>query len=252
MSVKLSTGCVQLLAEDKTLKEIFHDGVIRIYSGYQPSTADDAVNGTLLVEITKDGNTFAAGTKSARQSDKVTIGSSADNDVFTVVINEGLSNEESYSYTASSDTTSSIASALAALIDESRTVEAVASGADIIIRARFGGVSYTLGTTGSTGTISTANLVANSRANGIQWGSATGGVLYKETGDWKGTVGTAGTAAYFRICGNDPDSGGSDTTLPRIDGTVGTVSGDLILRTVDLAVNDVIIIGQAAITIPKQ
>jgi len=252
MSVKLSTGCVQLLAQDKTLKEIFHDGVLRIYSGYQPASADDPVNGTLLVEITKDGQTFSAGTKSTRQKDKVTIGSATDEEVFKIVINEGTDDEETYSYTASSDTTETIASKLAALVDESRTVEAVSSGADIIVRARFGGVAYTIATTGSTGTISTTNLEANSRANGIQWGSATDGVLYKETGEWKGTAVASGTAAWFRICANDPDGGGSSQTAPRIDGEVGTVTGDLILRTTNIAQNDVIVISQAAITIPKQ
>ena len=251
MAIKLSTGCVHLLAQHKTLKEIFHDGVIRIYSGTQPATADDPVNGTLLVEITKDGNTFTAGQKSTRQVDKVTIGSANDGEVFTIIINEGTSDEESYSYTASSDTTDSVASKLADLVDTSPTVEAVADGSEIIIRARFGGVPYNLSTTGSTGTISTTNLTASSRAAGIQWGKAEAGVLYKETGEWKGVVSTAGTAAWFRIYANDPDDGGSSTTAPRIDGTVGTVTGDLILRTVDLQVNDVIVIGQAAITIPK-
>jgi hypothetical protein len=45
-----------------SLKEIFMDGVIRIYSGSAPSTADASVTGTLLVEISVSSGTFAHGT----------------------------------------------------------------------------------------------------------------------------------------------------------------------------------------------
>ena len=48
-------------ASGGSLKDIFKDGVLRIYSGSQRSTADDAVSGTLLLEISVDAGTFAHG-----------------------------------------------------------------------------------------------------------------------------------------------------------------------------------------------
>jgi len=45
-----------------SLKDVFKDGVLRIYSGTQPSSADAAVTGTLLVEISLASGTWAAGT----------------------------------------------------------------------------------------------------------------------------------------------------------------------------------------------
>ena len=42
-------------------KELFKNGVLRIYSGSQPTNADSAETGTLLVEISESGATFTPG-----------------------------------------------------------------------------------------------------------------------------------------------------------------------------------------------
>ena len=42
-------------------KDVFRNGVLRIYSGSQPADPDDAASGTLLLEVTVDGGTFAHG-----------------------------------------------------------------------------------------------------------------------------------------------------------------------------------------------
>lgn len=43
------------------IKEALADGVIYIYSGPQPASADDAVQGTLLGKVTEDAAAFAFG-----------------------------------------------------------------------------------------------------------------------------------------------------------------------------------------------
>jgi len=43
------------------LKGLFTDGVLRIYSGIQPTSADDAETGTLLCEITVSSGVFTPG-----------------------------------------------------------------------------------------------------------------------------------------------------------------------------------------------
>jgi hypothetical protein len=47
------TGC--------SLKDIFKDGVLKIYSGSQPATADAAITGSLLATITVGSGAWAAG-----------------------------------------------------------------------------------------------------------------------------------------------------------------------------------------------
>lgn len=61
MTVKLSTGFRNALLNNQGFSEIFSAGVIAVYSGAQPATADNAPTGTLLGYITKDGATFVPG-----------------------------------------------------------------------------------------------------------------------------------------------------------------------------------------------
>jgi len=62
MTVRLSTGARNALAGETGFGKTFEAGVIYIYSGPQPLTADNAPSGTLLGIVTKDGATFAFGT----------------------------------------------------------------------------------------------------------------------------------------------------------------------------------------------
>lgn len=55
-----AAGTVVAICKGGSLKDIFKDGIIRIYSGAQPGSPDDAVAGTLLIEITESGGAFVA------------------------------------------------------------------------------------------------------------------------------------------------------------------------------------------------
>jgi hypothetical protein len=44
-----------------SFNDIFRNGIMRIFSGAQPTTADDVETGTLLVEISVGGGTFVSG-----------------------------------------------------------------------------------------------------------------------------------------------------------------------------------------------
>jgi hypothetical protein len=54
--------------------------------------------------------------------------------------------------------------------------------------------------------------------------AASAGVINK-SGTWSGAVGQSGTPTWFRIK-NAADTGGSSTTLPRLDGDVGILGAD--------------------------
>lgn len=145
MTVRYSTGCLnKLLGENGVdtgangLRGIFKDGVINIYTGTQPSLADNAATGTLLATVTVDAGAFTDGVAT----------------------------------------------------------------------------------------------------NGLEFDAPVGAVLSKaaaENWQYKGIA--AGTAGWFRFRGNATDDGSLSTTLPRIDGSIGTVSGDLLLSNTAIAVN---------------
>ena len=68
MAVKFSTGAIaKMLGKNGTdtgadgLRGIFTNGVIKLYTGAQPATADDAPTGTLLGDITVNGGAFTEG-----------------------------------------------------------------------------------------------------------------------------------------------------------------------------------------------
>lgn len=61
MTIKLSTGLRNKLAGPTGFGATFEKGVLYIYSGPQPLSADNAVTGTLLAIVTKDGQPFVAG-----------------------------------------------------------------------------------------------------------------------------------------------------------------------------------------------
>ena len=62
MTIRASTGLKNAMLGSVGLKDALANGVLRIYSGTQPSSADAAVVGTLLMEVTLDGGAFSHGT----------------------------------------------------------------------------------------------------------------------------------------------------------------------------------------------
>lgn len=61
MALRFSTGLRNRLLGTASFKDIFQDGVIYVYSGNQPASADNSVSGTLLGKVTQDGNAFTFG-----------------------------------------------------------------------------------------------------------------------------------------------------------------------------------------------
>tara|TARA_R110002110_G_scaffold415835_1_gene657226 strand:+ start:41727 stop:42185 length:459 start_codon:yes stop_codon:yes gene_type:complete len=59
--LRFSTGLRNGILNATGVKEAMADGVIRIYSGAQPASADTAPAGTLLLEVTVNGGAFAHG-----------------------------------------------------------------------------------------------------------------------------------------------------------------------------------------------
>lgn len=125
-----AAGTVVAVAEGGSLKDIMRDGILKLYSGSQPATADTATSGTLLVTLT------------------------------------------------------------------------VSSGA----------------------------FVAGAFANGLEFeNDPTDGEIEKNSEVWSGVGLANGTAGWFRFYANPTDAGLSDTTVSRIDGSIGTSGADMVL-----------------------
>ena len=152
MTVKLSTGFRDALLNNQGFSEIFSAGVIAVYTGAQPATADDAATGTLLGYITKDGAAFVPG----------------------------------------------------------------------------------------------------SPTNGLSWGTAAGGVINKNSDNWRLTGAAAGTAGWSRLMGNAADNGLASTTLPRIDGAIATSGGEINLTSLSIGIGSVTTIDAFTYAIPAK
>lgn len=66
MALRLSTAMRNAIlghstGDNASFKDLFQDGIIRIFSGSQPADADTAESGTQLLEITESGGTFTPG-----------------------------------------------------------------------------------------------------------------------------------------------------------------------------------------------
>lgn len=146
-------GTVIAVCKGGSMKDIFKDGVLRIYSGTQPTSPDNAVAGTLLLEITESGGTFAHG----------------------------------------------------------------------------------------------------AFANALEFeNDPTAGEMEKASGEtWQGTGLVAGTAGWFRFCANPTDNGAASTTLPRIDGSVGTSGADLNMSSTTITVGATYTIDSFKLTLPE-
>jgi hypothetical protein len=62
MALRLSTGLRNKLLGTASFKTIMQNGVIRIFPGVQPASADDAEGATHVIEITVSSGTFTPGT----------------------------------------------------------------------------------------------------------------------------------------------------------------------------------------------
>ena len=134
-----------------SIRDVMMDGVLRIYSGSQPATADTAVAGTLLLEISVSAGAFVAGAFD----------------------------------------------------------------------------------------------------NGLEFGDAASGAIAKASAEtWQDTGIASGTAGWFRFVGNATDAGAASTTLPRIDGSVGTSGADLNMSSTSITSGATYTIDTFQLTLP--
>lgn len=78
--------------------------------------------------------------------------------------------------------------------------------------------------------LASGSFVPGVATNGLNWGTPSSGALAKASEVWSGVGLAAGVAGWFRLYSNLYITGAS-TTVPRIDGSVGTSGAQLNLST---------------------
>lgn len=84
-------------------------------------------------------------------------------------------------------------------------------------------------------TLSSGAFTPGSPTNGLTFAAASGGSVSK-SGTWSFVGLAKGTAGWFRFKGNGVDEGGASTSLPRLDGSVGTSGANLNLSNISIEV----------------
>jgi len=89
-------------------------------------------------------------------------------------------------------------------------------------------------------TLSAGAFTEGVATNGLEFDAPASGVLSKAAAEtWQFTGLADGVAGWFRLRGNAVDSGALSTTLPRIDGSIGTTAGDMKLSNVNVVTSAV-------------
>lgn len=255
MTLRYSTGLRDFLNSGGSLKQALNGGRIEVYSGTQPSSADSAVSGTLLVTFTASSGAHTAETP-ATASIELTGGASGS---ITSVTMDGV---ELLDATVSYNTSlAQTASDLAAALNRSaynNDWTASASSVTVTLTAKPGlGTRYngvTLDATCTTITTTDTNPSGGAYAvNGLQFEDSGSGTITKRSSQtWSGTAVASGTAGWFRFYGPVSDAGTADSagTKLRLDGAIAASGSQLNMSPTSITASAVQTLSSFAPTMP--
>jgi len=260
MSVILSTGARNKLAEGFPLRQLFLMGHMIIRSGSAPATADAADTGTLLVDISQASG---AQTRETRAAGTVQLTGGAAGSVNSILVADNAGGGIEILAvlglgTIAFDTSLIVTAATCvARINQFNPIGiwAVTDGGAtpiITLTAPLSAGAVTWGVTSSSTTITTTdgNFSGGvAPVNGIQWSLGTAGVI-SNSGVWSGTVAATGVAGYWRIYGSVVDAYGSSTTAIRVQGTCGTSGADYNMGFTTLTLATTHTVNTGSLTIP--
>lgn len=232
MAIKLSTQCVNDLMGKQAVVKAF----------FQGNTGAYVDGGGSSDTITDSGNGF------------VTAGFAPNDLIYTKGSTTGANNLSAVALTAVAAGTLTFATGTVNTAEAFATTTCViackgGSLRDIfkdgILRIYAGTVPATADAAGTSATL-LCELTASSGAwsagaftNGLEFSAATAGVIGILSGEtWSGVNAASGTATFFRFFGNATDANGATTTLPRIQGTIGTSGTDMTTANTSLTASE--------------
>jgi len=255
MALRISTALRNFIDRDGSLKRALYGGVLKIYSGSQPSSADAAATGTLLASITIGSGTLTNEVR-ATGSVELTGGASGSVDALTVdgvsIIDNAVPFNTSLAQTAS-DLADEINSSMS-----TPDYTASASGAVVTIKAApgtgAGPNTFAVVTTTTTITKTDTNFSGGvTQVNGLKLGDVSAGVLNKVSGDtWSGVAVASGTAGWFRFYASEADDGSADTTASklRLDGAISTSGAQINMGSTTVTSGSTQTVSDFPITLP--
>ena len=237
MTVKHSRYLQNELSGGRSLREIYGDCVLTMYSGAAPTNPEDAATGTRLCKITLSSGAVVVTDRGTARVYKLVPGAGhvAGNTIKVTVTVEGAATTYTYTILAADDTDQKVANKVAQMLNDIPQIQAICEGdtTNIWAQCRIPGLALTLADGTGTYAITVTAKVSAARTNALQFSAPTIGVISKPTADtWTGLNLAAGTAGYFRLSiPSDPESVGTPTSdtgyaYPRTQGTLATVGGD--------------------------
>jgi phage tail sheath gpL-like len=244
MTIRISDGLMKFLVQKGGIKEAMNGCCIDVYAGAQPANANAAPGALKLMRFTKDSGAWVV---SVAQKDTVTITSATAAQTQIVTIN-GVD----YTYlNGGSETLTTVAAAVAAMLNAIPDVFATSSAAVVTAQSRYPGVAYSIAVSG-TGSPSTANVTANTAGTGMHFGVLTGNVLAKNADNWTGVGVAVGVAGWWRMKCDIADDDSTSATFKRMDGACNTANSDLLaLTTLNIVVGGIDNITSFTVTQPQ-
>lgn len=248
MGQRLSTGLRNNIIGAIGFAASFAGGVIDIYSGSQPATADSAVTGTLLGRVSIASATYAPETPA---TGTVTLSGSSGS---ILTLNIGSLNIIPIGPVPFVTDLATTAQALADAVNRNGIYTATAAGAVVTLKAPAGtgdahnGLAV-LGTF-TTLTATYANISGGVDATaGLQFSAPSGGTVSK-LGTWSFNGVAAGVAGWFRLKAGALDADGASATAVRLDGSIATSGGEMSLSNLTIAVGAPTTIDSFTATMP--
>jgi len=254
MALRLSTGLRDRMMEGASFKQIFAGGKIELYTGSQPTVADDAVAGTLLNTYTDASGAHTAEVL-ATGSVELTGGASGSVDTLTVNSIEIMGSATPFNTTLT-QTAADIAEKINNNPKNMLFTASNGGGVTVTITAKSGlGTlpnGWVVASTVTTITTTDVNMASGvASINGLLFTDADTGALVKDPDQvWSGVAGNTGTAGWFRLVGPVVDAGGSSAVLPRLDGNVATSGANLNLSSTTITATATQTISTFTVTMP--
>lgn len=255
MATRLSTGLRNFLLAKGSLAAAFNGGILEVRTGSQPASADNAPSGTKLVTFTNASGAYTAETP-ATGSIELTGGAAGSINTVTVggvnILDTAVPFNSSLAQTASD---------LADAINQSvynRDFDATVSSVTVTLTCRPGRGTYfnseAVSATLTTITASYSNMASGAYAvNGLWFQDAASGILLKRaTQIWSGVAVAGGTAGWFRLKGPATDADDSSTTALRLDGTIASSGGQLIMSPTTMTLGATQTLASFSPTIPAE
>jgi len=254
MALRQSTGLRNALDGGKSIRKVFEDAILNIYSGPAPSLADAAPTGSVLAKITTASGAVTALARSTPSIWKVTIGDYTGGYTYGLDITvDSVKQTPLFTNTPTLGSVILVAGALAQLVNDCAPIICVPTGGDgVFYISGPAGLDFTVAkTSGVTGAVTVATQVQVASAlNTLRFGPPALGVISK-SGVWSGPVLITGVAGYFRLVTNldgaDLDSNYSDA---RLQGDISTSGAEVNLSNINLVAGATQTIDTFALTEP--